>query len=630
MKTLREQLVLGIFLLSLWSCSSQPQKANGDNDGSNPSRGTETIAIIGTNDIHGGLAPFLLKTREKKSSHSVSYEAGGAAVLASYINILRSEFREHMIWLDGGDQFQGSIESNLEQGSPMVQFFNAAGLTASAIGNHEFDFGLPALKSRMNEAHYPYLAANINDKATGKLASFPNTFPHLLLNAGKLKVGIIGLTTLDTPTTTRAINVHTLDFADLKTATLREAAALRQLGANIILITSHVGLKCEPGRGPLGRLMRKPTDIQGGCQDSDEMVRLLRSLPEGTVDAVISGHSHQIVHHWISNVPVIQAGAFGRYLNVIYLTYDWSQKKVQEELTRIEGPVPICSQVFQNQNDCNGDRPAPKNGRGPLVPLKFHGDLIQPDSRIQSLLQPILKKSESEKQKKLGLAVRPIEHTRYSESELGNLIADSLRKAAGTDFAYINSGGIRAPLEAGPITYGSVFRSLPFDNSIAVLHVTAAELKMILQVAESGSRGFGSVSGIHLRLIDPGFDAPFADLNGNETHEPWEVNRLLDLRLPTGEPLVAHRFYTLATLDFLVTGGDDLAWPMSKIPLDRIKITSGPLVRDALVQYITQNGPLNSWDHPLLDRSHPRLKFEKPVLIKIKVKKRKRGRKRKF
>src|SRR5690242_20360712 len=106
----------------------------------------ETVAILGTNDIHGALVPFSLQTREKGGAKPIHYEAGGAAVLANYIQILRSEFGEHMLWLDGGDEFQGSIESNLEKGAPMVQFLNAVGLHAAAVGNHEFDFGLDSLK----------------------------------------------------------------------------------------------------------------------------------------------------------------------------------------------------------------------------------------------------------------------------------------------------------------------------------------------------------------------------------------------------------------------------------------------------------------------------------------------------
>lgn len=364
-------------------------------------------------------------------------------------------------------------------------------------------------------------------------------------------------------------------------------------------------------RPPTFALMKKPTDIQGGCGDQDEIVRLVRSLPLGTVDAIVSGHTHTVVHHWVSGVPVIQGGAFGRYVNVIYLSYDWAQRRLLTEETRIEGPIPVCPKVFKNQNDCNGDRPAPKNGRGPLVSYKFHGKTLTPDSDTTRWLEPLIKSHEAEKNRVLGTAVRPIEHFKVAESPLGNLIADSIREAAKADFAYINPGGPRTGLEAGPITFGNVFQSLPFDNEISILKVSAQELQWFLQVAQNGTRGFGSVSGLRLRLIDLSVEAPFDDLNHDGIEEFWETKRLLEIRLPDGKLLNPDRQYTLATSDFLVTGGDGLAWPISQISAARINLNSGTLLRDALVQHIQTRGQLNSSDDPLFDPNQPRLIFER-------------------
>ncbi len=573
-----------------------------------PPSSLETVAILGTNDLHGNLAPIQMKTDDGRTP--TSYEAGGAAILSTYIDILRSEFGDHLLWLDAGDEFQGTLESNPSGGSSVVQFFNFQKLTAAAIGNHEFDFGLASLKERMQEAQYPFLAANILDAKTGKRSEFPNTFPKLMVSAGNLKIGVLGLSTLDTPKTTRVSNVQTLRFENLKTATLREAEALRKEGAHIVLLTAHVGLDCPSNsRNAAAYQMRKPSDLQEGCNSQDEMVQLLESLPPGTVDAVVAGHSHTIVHHWIAGVPVVQAGSYGRYLNVIYLSYDTLTHRVIPEETRIEGPVPVCTQVFQNQNDCNGDRPIPRNGRGPLVTPRFHGKPIFPSEPVQKLIEPVIKKAEQIKNRPVGFAARTIEHLRSKESPLGNLIADAARKKVHTDFALINSGGIRAPIMPGTITYGDLFRTMPFDNAIAVLRVTGKELLNILRVAESGSRGFASVSGLTLKLIDPTLEAPIDDLSGDGKFEIWETNRLIEVRKSNGDPIDPGAFYTLATLDFLVLGGDDLKWPMSKIPFDRIQLDSGTLVRDALVQYVEKSATLNPENQPLVDPTHPRIEL---------------------
>jgi 5'-nucleotidase len=623
-------LFIVLTLLSIFTgsgCSTSGNRRDGEGETASTEAlpkaqgNQETIAILGTNDIHGGLPPQNLKSREPEGGAPVSYDAGGAAFLASYIRVLKGELGARLLWLDAGDEFQGTIESNLEKGAPMVKFFNAMGLQAAAIGNHEFDYGpevtagtgasdrLGALKARMSEAAYPYLAANILDRATGKLAEFPNTRPHMIFTVGKLRVGVVGLSTLDTPTTTRPENVASLDFAPLAETVVREAAALRAEGAQVVLATAHVGLQCERGRASNAHTLRKEADPQGECVPQGEMVRLLKAIPPGTLDAVVSGHSHQVVHHWVAGTPVIQGGSFGRYFNVIYLTYDFDQKHLVTEKTRIEGPVPVCPLVFRNQNDCNGDRPAPTLGRGPLVTPRFHGEKIEADDKISSLLKPVFARSEDEKRKIVGAAARPIDHERFKESPLGNLVADALRMVAKTDVAVMNSGGIRAPIEAGPITFGAVFRTLPFDNSIVRLKMTGKELKMLLRIAESGSRGFCGISGARVRVLSLESDAPSNDLDGDGKIAPWEVNRLLDARLADGSPIHENQMYTVGTLDFLVSGGDDMKWIMNQIPKERIFADTGVIMRDAVLQYVSLRSPLNTVDQPVVDPLNPRITF---------------------
>lgn len=625
-----------VLLLSflLISCSSHRVPPGTPED----SLSVETIAIIGTNDIHGALAPMDFKTREASGTASVDYQAGGAAYLASYIKVLRSELGSKMLWLDAGDEFQGTLESNPNRGAAMVQFLSAAGLSAATVGNHEFDFGadpstpndlLSSLKMRMLEAKYPYLSANINNAATGEAETFPNTTPSRIFELGRVKVGVIGLSTIDTPRTTLPTNVKTLAFTSLHDATLKQAALLRASGAQVIIVDAHAGVFCDLNHGPQGHMLRKPTDAQGRCRGEDEISKLLRSLPPGTVDGVVSGHTHSIVHHWIAGVPVIQGGASGRYFNILYLTYDFTHHQVISDRSRIEGPIPVCPAVFQNQGDCNGDRPAPKNGRGRLITPLFHRVAIHPDSSIQALLAPTFEIANRTKNQVYGQAATPLTANRGEEGALGNLFADALRSAAKTDFAIMNAGGIRSDIEAGPITYGEIFRASPFDNTIVTIRASGKQIRNILRVAESGIRGFPPVSGMTLKLIHPDVDAPSSDLNDDGKTDPWEINRLVEVRLPGGELLDDRKEYTLATIDFLVLGGDDWAWPISQINPQSIQYT-GILTREALASYIrtltNQDGAINSSKNPLVSSSAPRLSFVRPAKTK-KTRKRRRHRK---
>jgi 5'-nucleotidase len=568
----------------------------------------ETVAIVGTNDIHGAIVPLSLKTRDAAGVPSTSYEAAGIGVLATYIRRLRNEFGDHLIWLDAGDQFQGSLESNTTRGGPMVAFFNLMGLSASAIGNHEFDFGVPNLEARMKEAHYPYLDANILDKKSGKVVNFPNSHPHFVVQTGHLKVGIIGLSTVETPTTTRPDNVKNYRFASLKATTLREAEELRQEGANIIVVVAHAGLFCDLSRQPENRI-RSVTDIQGDCDPKKgEIVDLLNALPHGTVDAVVSGHTHTVVHHWINGVPVIQGGVSGKNMNVIYLTYDLAKRHLMTDQTHIEGPIPICESVFQNRKDCNGD--VQDTQRGPLVPAIFRGEPVHADAEVQALIKPVVDRTAEIKKEVLAEAARPVEVKREGESEMGNLMSDAVRAATGADVAILNSGGVRAPWEAGPITYGAVYRTSPFDNYIVVLKLKGKDLKTLLRIVESGSKGVSPTSGLRMKLLPFDSKAPSDDLNGNGKIEPWKYNRIVDLKLSNGEPIQDSKTYRVATIDFLVAGGDDWGWIMSRLKGQQLGEKSSILERDALLQYLKkQKGPINSEKHPLIDPKHPRVEF---------------------
>ncbi len=609
----------------LFSCSST-QKLPSDLTANPLKHDLETLVVMGINDFHGSLAAQDAKTREAPGIEPIPYQRGGAPILARHAAILRSQFGNHFLLLDAGDEFQGSIESNLEKGAPVVQLLNAIGVNAAAVGNHEFDFGLEALKVRMSEAKYPYLAANILEKSTGQMPAFPNTFRHLLLTpGGRLKVGVIGLSTLETPTTTRPEFVASLEFSNLRESTLREAEALRKEGAQLILVLAHVGLKCNSGRVNSNSIFHKPSDPQGDCDPKEELVSFLNSLPEGAVDAVVSGHSHQIVHHWVGRtagtggVPVIQGGAYNQYYNLLYLTYDWTQKKLLKDRTRIEGPIPICPKIFENQGDCNGDRPPPLNGRGALITPRLHGHAIEPESKTADLLEPVFRKTAQAKSRVLAQAIRPIQPTRTAESEAGNLIADAIREKIHADVALMNPGGIRAPFESGPITYGDLFRTLPFDNATSRLTLTGKELKLLLRIAESGPRGYFPVAGLQLRVLNLEADAPTTDLNQNGKTEPWEINRLIDVKLKSvklkkgsraNPPLNDSKLYTVAIPDFLVSGGDDMGWFMAQIPKERILLNAGGTIRDAVEEFLIRAGTLNSPDRPLVDPRNPRIRIE--------------------
>ena len=183
-----------------------------------PQRELVTLSIVGTSDLHGEAFP--------------RNGLGGLPLLAGYVNNLRAARAADggaVLLIDSGDTFQGNVESNLSEGALVVDAYNAMGYTAQAVGNHDFDFGsvdspmarqLPgdlrgALKARAAQARYPFLAANLMDAATGRPVDWPNVRPSVLVDVAGVKVGIVGVMTIDALRSTIAANVQGLRIAPL-------------------------------------------------------------------------------------------------------------------------------------------------------------------------------------------------------------------------------------------------------------------------------------------------------------------------------------------------------------------------------------------------------------------------------
>lgn len=606
---------LAVMAVLVGACAKTPTTS--PPPASNAEASLQPVVIMGINDIHGAIVPAKLKTTAAKENEAVPYTVGGAPMLAAYANRLRREYGSKFLLLDAGDQWQGTMESNVTKGKSMVELYNLMRVDAATIGNHEFDFGaengesdtLGALRARLVEAQYPYVSANIYDKTTNRPAALANLFPHVLLKAGTLQVGVFGLTTETTPVTTFKKNVAKLQFRKLAAVASEEAKALRSLGADIVVLVAHAGAHCDSKPIPENRRFSAPFSHEDAkCDSTDEITQLLKTLPGGTLDAVISGHTHTLTHHWINGTPVIQAGKSGLHFNLLHLVYDTAQKKVRPELSEIEGPIPVCEKIFANQKDCDGKKKAPDGGRGALVDATFHGMTILPDAEATRLLNTVSDKVGKIKNEVIAFAEQPLPHQKYTESPLGNLIADAARAKAKTDVALMNSGGIRDSIEMGDITKGAVYQALPFDNFLSVVKVTGKELKMILRISQSGQRGVFPVSGVTLTLLKQ-IPKPTEDLNHDGKLEPWEAKRLVKATFADGTEIEDAKTYTLATPDFLVGGGDDMGWIFGQIPDARVDLMAGGPLRDMFEEYVIREKRLNSMAKPALDKAKPRFHF---------------------
>ena len=137
----------------------------------------------------------------------------------------------------------------------MVEVMNAMGYAASAVGNHEFDFGLDVLKTRISEAHFPYVSANLRYQRDNSTPADLGIQPYVVIDVNSLRVGITGLTTYATATSTNPANIKDFTFMDYEAALREIVPQMRAAGSR-----DHPGSRaCLPGgAGPPGEYDQRP------------------------------------------------------------------------------------------------------------------------------------------------------------------------------------------------------------------------------------------------------------------------------------------------------------------------------------------------------------------------------------
>ena len=197
------------------------------------------IPIIQTNDIHGSFYPkkILLPS-------GGIYYIGGLEYLGKYISIMSEQWGDRLLYFDTGDQFQGGIEGYISQGQIMMDFFNELEVEKSIIGNHEFDYGVPFLKKYMNRSNFDWIIDNVRNTTSGQYITFPHQKKSTIVEIGGIKLGLIGITTVETPTSTN-VALPDLKFEEYKKIIEEESKKLKNEGANAIIVLGHVGLYCN-------------------------------------------------------------------------------------------------------------------------------------------------------------------------------------------------------------------------------------------------------------------------------------------------------------------------------------------------------------------------------------------------
>ncbi|MEM6640280.1 MAG: 5'-nucleotidase C-terminal domain-containing protein [Pseudomonadota bacterium] len=507
------------------------------------------LSVLGVNDTHGEMA--------------------GLVAMSGYVEALRSARRDNgaVVLLDAGDMWQGTLESNLAEGAPVVEAYNAMRFDAAAIGNHEFDFGpegsamVPespvddprgALKARATEAQFPLLAANLIDTKTEAPVDWPNVRTSILVERAGVKVGIVGVTTADTLETTIRGNTYGLAIAPLAATIEREARTLRGAGADLVIAVAHAGGHCEA--------FEDPFDLTS-CDRDEEIFRVARALPRGLVDQIIAGHTHAGVAHVVNGIAITESLANARAFGRVDYRIDSRSGAVLER------------RIFPPQRVCRQDR-APCEGGDAAVDGRYADHPLQTVPVVTQIADRAYAAAETVKRRLLGVTLSTaITRQAGPASALGRLMTDAVREATGADVAIHNVvGGIRADLPAGPLTYGDVFRAFPFDNRVAVLELSGRELRTLLAPQITNVKRRAGLSGLQVHVACAA-----------------QFEASIELRRSDGSIVDDEDRLSVAANDYLLFGGDRIFAPIT--PPDGFDIDLGqPRVRDVWADWFSARG----------------------------------------
>lgn len=462
---------------------------------------TFTVTILHTNDTHAHHEPNAAGD-------------GGAARQAAVVNQIRAE-GGNVVLLDAGDRFTGTLFHQQYRGQDSVQIMNAIGYDAMTLGNHEFDDGDQVLADFIDGVHFPVVNANID--VTGSAILDGKVKPTAILEVGGEQIGIIGLTTADTPTISSPGKGLVFD-ADYAAVTQKAVDDLTAQGVDKIVLVTHIGL------------------------DKDKEV----AAATRGVDLIVGGHSHSLLSNAYqasvaeypvvvndldgAPVSIVQAGEYDQYLGRIDVTFDAA------------GVV----------TDAAGDT---------ILLSRF----ITPDPTVDGIVKTLAAPIEELKQTPVGesavFLVGDRAVCRVQECNLGNFVTDAMRAATGAQIAITNGGGIRSNVPVGAetpadvtlpapitVTLGDVLTVFPFGNLVSTFKLTGANVIASLEngvsLVEEGSGRFPQVSGIHYTW------------DGSKPAGSRIVSVEVVAEDGTTSPIDPAAIYTIVSNDFMRKGGD--------------------------------------------------------------------------
>ncbi len=319
-------------------------------------------------------------------------------------------------------------------------------------------------------------------------------------------------------------------------------------GNTIVKATSVAGLRFGPAAQvqPFLSELQRLADIiiVVAHIGSADAAQLARDVPG--IDVIVAAHDHAPLQtaRVEGKTTIVDAGAYTQYLGRLEIIVDPATHKMKDAVRA-----------------------------GEIMAIAASG-AVKPDPEVAAIVEARRAEAAKYTSRVVGTLKADLDNPR-DENGIGNMIGDAFveyGKAQGwkTDVAFYNAAGVRAPLKAGSVTYGQLYQVLPFENTIVNVDLTGEQLRGVLEDA-SGAAG-------RLQIGGGSWAYRFTNPAGS---------RVLEATI-AGQPLDPKRVYHVATIDYLLLGGDGHTWfgkGTNKI--------YGDIEVDAVAAYMTAHSPLD-------------------------------------
>jgi 5'-nucleotidase/UDP-sugar diphosphatase len=512
--------LLVLFLVFLISCSTTPERKNVK----------LKLRVLHTNDHHGHYLP------DRDGQY-------GMAARKTLIDKLRTEIVSdkkgaHLL-LSGGDINTGTMESDIFDAEPDFLGMKFIGYDAMAVGNHEFDNSYEVILKQKKWASFPFLSANIFWKKNKKRVFEP---AYLVKNFHGVKVGIFGLTTVDTPFKASHDDAKKkFEFRSIiKSAKEIVGVLKKKEKVDLIIAVTHVG--------------------HHGSATSNGDIDLAQKV-DG-IDVIVGGHSQEIINAQEHNgTLIVQAEDWGKYVGVLDLYVNQSHQRVDFEYEL--KPV-------------NLKKKTPKG--------KVYVDRkILEDATLKSFFSTYAFKAEKIGQKVVGEITHTLDGSRSKvrsqQMAIGQFMGESLRhQVSGVDGVVLNGGSMRASLNAGKVSRKDLHNVHPYGNTIAVVKLSSEEFfKYLKNVSKFAIVDPQNIIGGYPHFVNMKLYFKDKKLYKVTAYDgSWKIEN-------KGNKIAStKKEFTLGTMNFLAKGGDN--YP--KLTGNKRYVDTGFMINSAMMNYV--------------------------------------------